>query len=528
MTPDLVVRGGTVYDGTGRAGAAVDVIAHDGKIAEIGKAEVKGRREIDARGLAVAPGFIDIHSHSDYTLLADPRAVSAIHQGVTTEVIGNCGFGCFPIRDPKKSQATIYGYNDQIPLTWRDLPGYFDALAAAKPAVNVATLVPNGQLRHAAIGKTDREASADELADMGRLLEDGLAAGAFGYSTGLEYPVEVAATEAEVTALARIAGRRGALYATHTRNRDEGSLPAIDEALRTAKAANVRLQLSHLIPRAGLAVGERSIAMIDRARRDGLDVAFDMHTRLYGTTMLASLLPPWATEGGKAGLLGHLGSRESRERMKRFRSIVSGLNDWSKVVLLDLSSHPELSRKNFVEIGRMRGQDPHDAAFDILRDEIDTPYRPMVILLSYHEESQRAALGHPLCMPASDATTLAPDGPLAASVFHGAYTWAAWFWRFMVRETRLLDAAAAVHKLTGLPAQVMGFAGRGTISVGHPADLAVFDPDRFGERGTTFEPNRLAEGMRHVTVNGVVTLSNGALTGERGGAIIRREPGVSF
>ncbi|MBL8697084.1 MAG: amidohydrolase family protein [Alphaproteobacteria bacterium] len=522
MSLDLVIRNGTLFDGTGKPPVQADIAVAGGRIAAIGRIDERGGTEIDAQGLNVAPGFIDIHSHSDYTLLRDPRAVSAVKQGVTLEVIGNCGFGCAPLRDPVLARNAIYGFDEGMPLAWRGVGEYLERLEKAKPAINVAMLVPNGQLRLAAIGIEDRPADAKELDQMAGLLADGLAEGAHGYSTGLEYPAERAAPESEITQLARVAARTDALYATHTRDRDHKAVEAIEEAVRTAEHAGVRLQVSHLLPRVTAGgMLERSIETVATARARGLDAAFDMHTRRYGTTFLNTILPPWATRDGREALRAHLDSAESRARMKGYPSIIAA-GGWDRIVLLDNPTVPEFSRRTFGDVGRELGRDPHDVAFDVLMREIDHLHRPMVIILCYEEDAQAAIFSHPLCMPGSDATTLAPDGPLAGATFHGAYSWAAWFWRFTVKQRRVLSPEEAIHRLTALPASVMRLGDRGVLREGAAADIAVFDPDRFAERATTFEPNQLAEGMMHVVVNGSLALRDGRLTGERGGAVLRR------
>jgi N-acyl-D-aspartate/D-glutamate deacylase len=511
----IAIRGGTVYDGTGAEGRVADVLVADGRIAAVG--EVTGdAEEIDATGLAVAPGFVDIHSHSDYTLLMDPRAVSAIHQGVTTEVVGNCGFGCFPIRDPAVARRAIYGYSDALPVTWSSAGEYFAELDRARPAVNVASLVPNGQLRLATVGLADRTATREELAEMQLLLRESLDAGAWGYSTGLEYAQEQAASEEELTALAGHAP----FYATHTRRRDEGAADAVAEAIRTGANAEVRLQVSHLVPRNGMAESRRCVELVEAARDRGQDVAFDMHTRTFGLTNLYAALPAWALAADDLGAL--LRDPAQRDRMRGHRSILSAGGDWSRVVLLDNDVWPEFARCDFKSLARDRKQDPWDVVYDLLLGAVDRLHELMVIIHAYDEEQQCEAFAHRLCVPGSDATTLAPDGPLARSFFHGAYTWAAWFWRFMVRDERLLSPAEAVHRLSGQPAERIGLRDRGVLREGARADVVVFDPDRFRERGTVFEPNLLAEGMRHVIVNGVPTLRDGESTGERGGMVVRR------
>ena len=522
MGYDILIRGGTVYDGSGKAPIMADVAIADGRIVHIGETSEQAATVIDANGLAVAPGFIDIHSHSDYTLLIDPRAMSAIAQGVTLEVIGNCGFGCAPIVDPRLAANAIYGFDNSIPLTWQGVGGYLEKLEAARPAVNVMTLMPNGQLRLATLGMSERPASPDETARMCGLLRDGLAEGAIGYSIGLEYPTEAGASEAELTALAREAGRAGKMFATHTRDRAEGAAAAVDEVIRIARNAEVKLQVSHLIPRCGHEGSLRCVDAVDEARARGQDIAFDMHTRLYGTTMLSTLLPLWSLSDGSAGVRGHLASAESRARIKAYASLIGSVGDWDNVILLDIPGRADVSRLTLGEIGRRQGRDPHDCALDILADEAETLQRPMVLLTVYDEAMQKVAFAHPLCMPGSDATDLATDGPLAGKMFHGAYTWAAWFWRALVREWRLLTPEEAIHRLTGMPAKILGLSDRGAIRVGARADIAVFSARDFGEAGTTFEPSQLAHGMHHVVVNGVATLSNGALTGARAGQVLRK------
>jgi N-acyl-D-aspartate/D-glutamate deacylase len=522
MSFDAVIRRGSVYDGTGSAPTIADIAVENGKIVALGRIAEEAALEIDAKGLAVAPGFIDIHSHSDYTLLVDPRAKSAIFQGVTLEVIGNCGHGCFPLRNPALARSAIYGISADVPLTWSTGAAYLDRLDRARPAVNVVTLVPNGQLRLAAVGMDERPASADELAEMQRLLEEGLEAGAFGYSTGLEYAAEAGASAAEIEALCRIVARRGGIYATHTRYRDTGAAEAVEEAITTARNTGIRLQISHLLPRGGHDDCMRCLELVHKASADGQDLAFDMHTRLFGLTFLHTILPAWVQARGPAELGNILADAEARRQILSHRSILTACGRWDRVVLLDNDTCPDLARLDFEEIGRRLGRLPGDAALDILARAAHAPRPPMAIAMVYDEADQREAFADPLCVPASDATALTPDGPLAGSVFHGAYTWAAWFWRFSVREHNLLAPEAAIHKLTGQPAVTLGIGDRGTLRPGNWADIVVFDPATFAEMGTTFEPNRLATGVRHVLVNGVPALLDGQYTDQRSGVVIRR------
>jgi N-acyl-D-amino-acid deacylase len=520
--PDLVIRNGTVLDGTGAPAFPGDLAIANGFIEAVGQIGPADCPEIDADGMYVAPGFIDIHSHSDYTLLVDPRASSAIHQGVTLEVIGNCGYGCFPLRQPDLSPMAIYGYDGQIPLDWQDAAGYFERLEAVRPAINVISLVPNGQLRLSVLGQRLGFAAPDHVEQMQRLLAESLDAGAWGYSTGLEYAQETDTTEEDIASLCRTVAARGGLYATHTRARDEGSVGAVQEALRAAQNTDVRLQISHLVPRSGAEDQAGCVAAVEAARRGGLDVGFDMHTRPFALTYLHVALPSRALGASPDELRALLRDPGSRRQLKGHHSMLTACGDWRRVLLLDNPVWPEYGNRDVASIAAERGQEPLDAIYDVLDRAADRLQEVMVIIESYTPEQQADVFAHAMCVPASDATTVAPDGPLAHSVFHGAYSWASWFYRFMVNERKTLSPVAAVHKLTGLPAQTLSLADRGVLRPGKRADVTIFAPADFSEQATRLTPNVLAKGVIHVIVNGVRTLSDGRLTGDHGGMVIRR------
>ena len=522
MSLDLALMGGTVIDGSGASARRADVVLRDGMIANIGIIEAgPAMPVIDVTGLTVAPGFIDIHSHSDYTLLVDPRAVSAVMQGITLEIVGNCGYGCAPIINPALASMAIYGALQGKTLAACSTADYLERLEAARPAINVMTLVPNGQLRLGHVGVRATPATADELAKMKATLRQSLDDGAAGFSTGLEYAQESGATMEEVTALCRVVAEAGGLYATHTRNRDQLAVAAVAEAIDTARAAGVRLQVSHITPRTGMAATEEAIRLVERARAAGLDVAFDMHTRTFGFTHLKNIVPPWVLEGSASAIAGRLRDPANRAAFAKHPNLISGVGDWERVVVVGSRKLPECNGLTLAESGRRWNADAIQAAVRILLAEVETLLDPMVLLKTYDEDVLAATYRHPLCMIGSDATALAPDGPLAGEVFHGAYTWASWFYRRMVRELRVLSPEEAIHRLTGLPAQTMRLADRGVLRRGARADIVAFDPVLFGESGTIEQPNQLAHGMRHVIVNGVHTLRDGELTGKRGGQVLR-------
>jgi N-acyl-D-aspartate/D-glutamate deacylase len=276
------------------------------------------------------------------------------------------------------------------------------------------------------------------------------------------------------------------------------------------------------VPRSGEAEATRCLDVVDAAAAEGLDIAFDMHTRLYGTTFLQAALPPSVIGQPPERLAGLLLEPATRDAVRGFESILSAGRDWTRIVLLDNAVWPEYARRDLASIAAERGQDPVDAVCDLLHGALPDTAQLMVINHCHTEAQQRQAFSHPLSMPGSDATTLAPDGPLAASVFHGAYTWAAWYYRFTARDAGLLTPQEAVRRLTSVPAERIGLADRGVLRAGAAADLVVFDGDALTERGTTYEPNRLATGVSHVVVNGVVTLRDGTLTGDRAGQVLRR------
>jgi N-acyl-D-aspartate/D-glutamate deacylase len=521
MTGRVLITGGEVHDGSGRPPAPVDVLIDGDRIAAVGAPEVPaGTPRIDAQGLVVAPGFIDVHSHSDYTLIVDPRASSSIHQGVTLEIVGNCGHGCAPISNPALAPLAIYGPAAEHGLPPGRMAGYLERLAAMRPAVNVLTLAANGQLRLGAVGLANRPADRAERDAMARALSESLEEGAAGFSTGLEYAQEIGASEDEVVELAAITARAGGVYATHARNRDEAALPAIQEAIRTAERAGARLQISHLTPRSGMDTIERCIEAALAAHHRGNPVHFDMHTRVFGFTHLKNIAPAASLEGDAAEIRARLRDPATRRMLRAHLNIITRVG-FERVVLVRSAARPEFAGLSFVEIGARLGTDPHDAAIDILAADAADLLYPMVILKTYTEEQLRRTYLAETCLIGSDATALAPDGPLANEVFYGAYTWAAWFWRRMVRETGSFTRAAAIHRLAGLPADVFALPERGRIAPGLKADIVIFDPERFGELGTVEHPNRLATGMRHVFVNGVHTLDGGAPTGARGGEVLR-------
>ena len=525
MQLDLIIRGGTVVDGSGRPARVTDVGIADDHIETIGPLdEATGKDEIDADGLVVTPGFVDIHSHSDFTLLVDPRAQSSVYQGVTTELVGNCGHGCAPITDPDLYTANIYGYDSRLDITWRTFAEYLEALDSAQPAINVASLVPNGNLRIAVTGFDERPASPHEIDQMTYLLEEGIEAGAFGYSTGLESSWERMASHREIVDLCRVTARYDAMYACHTRNKEIEAVEAVEEAVQVARDSGVRCQVSHIIPRRGGPpdARERAISAVESAHGDGLDVAFDAHTRLHGITNLSMALPSSFMDKSTAERQAVLSDDAFRKQVRKYPSLISSfaLGGWENVYLFKSAASPEAVGKSIADLTG-DGTDGWDTVMDILAREADHIEYPMVLCHSYTEEELRDTFLHPLCTIGSDATALAVDGPLVGTDFLGAYTWASWFFRRFVTQTKQFGLEQAVEKLTARPAERMGLTDRGRLAVGMKADIAIFDPNKFRDTGTLDSPSKLAVGMNHVIVNGQPVLRDGVMTGLRSGRPLR-------
>jgi N-acyl-D-aspartate/D-glutamate deacylase len=525
---DLLIRGGHVIDGTGAPGRDADVAVRGDRIVAIEpRSSRSARRVLDARSLIVAPGLIDIHTHSDFTLPLNPRAESKIRQGVTTEVVGNCGFSVAPALPGRVEMLRQYLASSAPWLTFRE--SSFADYVATFPATSVNVIVQVGHhtLRLMAAGMDERPLTDGERALMTQLLEEALAAGAWGLSTGLFTAPGGYADAAEIHALARVLARHGAAYASHIRDEANHVFEAVREAIDVAEATGVHVQIAHLklsgIDNWGGAT--RLLAEIEAARRRGLPVDVDAYPYDTATNPLRNLLPRWVMDGGIPAMLERLGRRDVRTRLRE-EIARTGLTNFGRipswdVVRIAVAPHlPEHAGRTLGDIARSRGVEPFDAVCDfIVTDRGET----RILITSMDEPDVREISRAPWVLAGSDANSLAVSGVTGQGKPHPrSYGTHARLLGPWVRDLKLFTLESAVHKTTGGAARALGLTDRGVLRPGFRADVTVFDPARLADQSTYPEPHRYATGVSTVIVNGAVVIDGGDHTGALPGRVLRR------
>jgi len=520
----LVVRNGTLYDGTGGPPRTGDIAIDGDRIATVGEVAATGAVEIDARGMAVAPGFIDIHSHADLSLLVNPRAESRVRQGVTLEIVGQDGSSIGPWSDGAfELTRDRYRRDFDVEIDFRDVGGFLDRIDRERPAVNVASMVGHGAIRGLVVGGADRPATASEIERMRALVREALVGGAVGLSTGLEYTPGSFADRDELVALA--SELRGTIYpyASHMRNEDDRLLAALEEALHVGRVARVAVQVSHL-----KAQGERNhwkadaaFAAIEAARAAGVDVHFDRYPYIAYATGLSNLFPASARAGGTARFLARLADPETAPALERAcRDKIALLGSWDAVQISRIGGSNAYARgRRLGELAAERGEDPYALTVRLLREAGGSVG---MIGFGMSEDNTERMLSHPLGMVCSDGGAYAPYGPLSRSSPHprgyGSFPRVLGYY---VRERRAMTLEAAVHKMSGLPARKLGLGDRGVLRAGAVADVVVFDPDAVRDRADFDNPHQYPDGIPHVVVSGVHTIRDGEQSGQMGGRAVR-------
>jgi N-acyl-D-amino-acid deacylase len=538
VSSDLVFVGATVVDGTGAAGFRADVSVVDGHIDKVGEvSSTSATTVIDARDLVLSPGFIDLHTHSDFTLARFPRAVSMTAQGVTTQLTGNCGFSPFPVLPERMELLREYaGFLDAgLPWgSWNTAADFFALLDKLPLSGNVACQVGHGSVRMAVMGFSTAEPAPEQLSEMAGHVSDAMAAGAFGISSGLTYAPASAAATTELIAVAAAAAEAGGFYSTHIRSEATTLVEAVAEALEVGRQAGLPVQLSHhkVMGRANWPKVGDTLAMVDAASAEGMDVLLDQYPYTAGSTGLAVVLPRWALVGGVAKMQERLADPVQREKIReqiaaqRPEELKAGLRVFEPdtVVIAEAPEGPltQYIGRTLTEVAEARGQNPVDAALDLLAEaggEI------LTIVHGQSEDNLRRIMSHPLTAIASDGWTLSPEaGGRPHPRSYGTY--ARVLGRY-VREEKVLGLEEAVRKMTSLPAKRLGLTDRGVIAPGAVADLVLFDPKSIADNATFENPHQFCGGVRMVVVNGMVVVDGGKDTGAVAGRVLRRQPGAA-
>ncbi len=530
---DLVSRGARLVDGTGDPEVRADVAVAHGLVAAIGAPGTLdgARRQIDADGLVLAPGFIDMHSHADFTLPAFPEARNSITQGVTSEVVGNCSWSPAPLAaDPAlaaQMRAVSSGIGPDLAWDWTSTSDLLDRLDAARPEVNLIPLVGHTALRVATVGMDPGKPSVSQQAGMTQLLRDALAAGCWGMSTGLVYPPSAFADASEVHALAQVVADAGALYASHVRDETDHAVEAVEEAMDTARATGVRVQVSHLKSAgpANRGAVRRSMAAIEAARAAGHRVSCDVYPYEAASTFLSQALPPWALEGGVDELVARIETLDTRRRIAHdmrhgvpgWQDLVGTVGGLDQVFITHaMSDALSWARARWVrELATERGVDPIELVLDLVRDDRGAT---VMIVFGLDPDDVQAVVCGPASVIGSDQLgVIAHDAP----VHPRAYGSFARVVGPMVRASAL-SLEAAVHRMTGRTAAILGLSDRGVVRVGAMADLVLLDPATVRDEATYADPTRTASGIELVMLAGTPAIDGGQPTGARAGRVLRR------
>lgn len=527
---DLVITGGTVYDGTGASPVRADVGIRGDRIVAIGDlGDARAGETIDATGLAVAPGFINMLSHATASLLVDPRGMSDTLQGVTLEVFGEASMG--PWNEEMRRTAQLSQGDLKYDVAWRTLGEYLDHLEKRGVTPNVASFVGAATVRVHELGRGDVAPTPEQLARMKALVAQAMEEGAFGLTTALIYAPATYATTEELIELAKVASSYGGMYIAHIRSEGNKFLEALDETLRIAHEADIPVEVYHL-----KAAGQQNwhkmdeaIAKIEAAQRDGVRITANMYTYIAGATGLDAAMPPWVQAGGYDEWATRLKDPAIRARVRA--EMERDTDEWENLyfsagspenMVLAGFKNPELKKytgKTLAEVAKLRGTSPADTAMDLV---IEDGSRVGTVYFLMSEENVKKQVALPWVSFGSDAGSLTADGDFLKSSTHPrAYGNFSRLLGKYVREEKTVSLEEAIRKLTLFPATTLGISDRGRIAPGYFADLAIFDPDTVGDRATFDDPHQYSVGMVHVLVNGVPVLKDGEHTGATPGRVVR-------
>ena len=524
MSYDLLIENGRIIDGAGNPWFRADVGVVGNRIEGIGKLHgAKTDRRIDANGLVVTPGFIDIHSHSDYSVLIDRRVESKVRQGVTTEVVGNCGSSAAPMNQEVRAYREKYMRSDLgegFEFKWVTMEDYLDLVDSEGASFNVVPLVGQGTIRQNIMGYDDRSPTDMELMSMRRLVAEAMEDGAWGLSTGLIYTPGCYADTDEIGELVKMVAEYDGVYFSHIRGEGETLLEAVEEAIEIGRRAGVPVQIAHFKASGKSYWGKTkaSLSLVERGRKQGIDVTFDQYPYVASSTSLSALLPHWAHEGGAEKLLVRL--RDSRERRKIAEGPGVVTRDWDSVMVVLTKSRPEYEGKMVADIAKLEGKEPLDSVFDLLLAE---EAQVRVVIFGMSEDDVRRVMRSPNMMVGSDGRAVRPDGALGRGKPHPRYYGT--FPRVIGHYVRegVLSLPEAVRKMTSMPAQRLGLRNRGLLRECFVADIVVFDPDKVRDEAIFTDPHRFPSGIPYVIVNGTIVIDESEHIGTLPGRALRKD-----
>jgi N-acyl-D-amino-acid deacylase len=520
---DVLIRNGMVYDGSGTPGERADVALRGDRIAAIGDlGAATAEVEIDAAGLAVAPGFINMLSWSTESLIADGRSLGEIMQGVTTQIMGE-GTSMGPLTPEMKARWKSLQGDIQFDYTWTTLAEYLQHLERKGISQNVASFIGAGTIREHVIGHDNRPPTPEELDDMRALVRQEMEAGALGIGSSLIYAPDNFASTEELIELCKVAAQHRGKYISHIRSEGNRLVEAVEELIRISREADIPAEIYHLkaAGEANWPKVDRVIAMIEQARAEGLRITADMYTYTAGATGLNAALPPWALEGGYEALFARL--RQPAERARIREAMIAPARDWEslyqaagspeRVLLVEFKNEAlkPLTGRTLADVSAERGTDPHDTILDLILED-RTRVGAVYFLMS--EDNVRKQIALPWVSFGSDGASMAPEGVFLKSATHPrAYGNFARLLGRYVRDEKVIPLEEAIRRLTGLPAANLELADRGRLIPGAFADVVVFDPTTIADRATFELPHQLSVGVRHVFVNGGHVVRDGEHTG---------------
>lgn len=525
---DLIIKGGIVFDGLGNEAIEADIGIKENLIQKIGKiSTTKGNSVIEAKGLTVCPGFIDIHDHTSVELIVNPKAESAVRQGTTTLVSGNCGSSPFPIaKESYEEMKAILREEYGLDLTWDNIVGFFSKLEEQGMALNYSTLVGQGTIRGASMGLNDRPPTQEEVEKMKLMVEENINNGAIGLSSGLEYAPSSFAQSDEIIQLCQVASQLDGVYATHMRNEGDSLLESLDETIDVARQTGISVQISHFkiaYPRNWHKVDD-ALTRVDEANKEGISIFCDRYPYIAGSTGLSYYFPLWAKQGTTEEFLARLDDPSLEDK---FRTHVSEqekkLGSWDKVLIASVSSEENrrFEGKNVLQGANELEKDPFTFMKDLLIQEKN---RVGMVTFMMKEENLRKILSHPLVGVGSDGSAITPYGPLGRGKPHPRHygTFPRVLGKY-IREEKIVPLAEMLKKMTSTPAEKFSLQKRGSLQEGFYADIVIFDREHVIDKATWTDPHQFPVGIGYVLVNGQVVIERGEHTSNLPGKVLRKQ-----